>query len=119
MAQYVTTCRRSAATVLPCRHLNTGEAAAAATNQALKSLYVVNVEGKRHNGPLLLGLMEYFERHLSRVVRSAELSHRAVKASVFPKRCRLRMSSTSYTEHWAVSCNAASCFGLLCEQVVL
>jgi len=65
----VTTHRLCAATASACRHLNTGEVAA--DNQAPKSLYVVNVEGKRHNGPLLLGLMEYFERHLSRVVRGA------------------------------------------------
>ena len=60
-------------TAFPCRQLSTDEAtvsnSAAATDQPTKSLFVVNVEGRRHNGPLLLGLMEYFERHLSRVVR--------------------------------------------------
>ena len=74
LAPDVTTYRLCASTASACRYLNTGEVAAAADNQAPKSLYVVNVEGKRHNGPLLLGLMEYFERHLSRVVRGADVS---------------------------------------------
>lgn len=32
-----------------------------------KSLYVVNVEGKRTLGPLLIGLMDYFERWVPNV----------------------------------------------------
>lgn len=32
-----------------------------------KSLYVLNVEGKRTLGPLLIGLMDYFERWLPNV----------------------------------------------------
>lgn len=37
--------------------------------QQPRSLYVFNVEGRRWNAPLLLGLADYFERHYSRVVR--------------------------------------------------
>ena len=52
-----------------CRHHSTDDAAADVGNQPAKSLFVVNIEGRRHNGPLLIGLIDYFERHLSRVVR--------------------------------------------------
>lgn len=35
--------------------------------QQAKCLYVMNVEGKRTTGPLLIGLMDYFQRWLPNV----------------------------------------------------
>ena len=35
--------------------------------RSTKSLYVLNVEGRRTLGPLLIGLMDYFERWLPNV----------------------------------------------------
>ena len=36
---------------------------------------MVNAEGNRHNGSLLVGLMDYFERHLPHVVRRISHAH--------------------------------------------
>ena len=63
------------------RHHSTDTATAGTgSGQPAKSLFVVNIEGRRHNGPLLIGLMDYFERHLSRVVRCAnyDVSHHLI-----------------------------------------
>lgn len=45
-----------------------GELAAELGTQQ-KSIYVVNIEGHRHNGPVLIGLMDDLERRLPHVVR--------------------------------------------------
>lgn len=36
-------------------------------HQQSKSVFVVNVEGKRTTGPLLIGLLDYFQRCLPKV----------------------------------------------------
>ena len=59
-----------------CRHHSTDDVTAGAGDKPAKSLFVVNIEGRRHNGPLLIGLMDYFERHLARVVRGQITSSR-------------------------------------------
>ena len=47
------------------RHL--ASSAGSDTHTATKSLYVMNVEGRRTLGPLLIGLLDYLERWLPNV----------------------------------------------------
>lgn len=44
--------------------------AAAKLEDEPKSLFVFNLEGKRYNAPLLIGLMEFFLRRYPKVVRT-------------------------------------------------
>jgi hypothetical protein len=43
------------------------DSAGAQAHRSTKSLYVLNVEGRRTLGPLLIGLMDYLERWLPNV----------------------------------------------------
>ena len=48
-------------------HQSRAMSAEADKHQQSKSVFVVNVEGKRTTGPLLIGLLDYFQRCLPKV----------------------------------------------------
>ena len=48
-------------------HQGRSMSAEADKHQQSKSLFVMNVEGKRTTGPLLIGLLDYFQRWLPNV----------------------------------------------------
>ena len=63
--------------------------------QQSKSLFVMNVEGKRTTGPLLIGLLDYFQRWLPNVgyfeVRSRS-PHSNSRGELFKHGCWLSCS---------------------------
>lgn len=67
--------------------------AAAKLEDEPKSLFVFNLEGRRYNAPLLIGLMEFFLRRYPKVVRThAGHLHSLMPAGIIPTHCRCSLS---------------------------